>query len=338
MARVEIKEPREQEAHFGLYRTSAGGDESIIVRRKVGEPTDYTHKQSRKLKRQRDNLTLASQHYSHLSPRQKAITRHQFEEVEYQKSHGKTDTKLLSGRQLFISKEMHSLETTQKQLVLPHELCIMLVDEDHEPLSGELWLRYLKDAEWLEIWKEELATGNWLFTQTPRGQEAYRPYGEADGYHDPELESLQYMTESQLLAYRYHILQPGPSIKELLYQLPYEHTHFACMGFYIKRYIQPTEPLAQVAVYTSITSHGFHGKFTVGIKDLPADPPPEEWIVKQDRLITWRYFRTYNYLTILPATALNPGTGYFLYLMVENVEVPYWWGYYDYWLLTDPIG
>ncbi|GAJ18196.1 unnamed protein product, partial [marine sediment metagenome] len=64
MATVHIKEPREQEAHFGLYRTTAGGDETIFVRRKIGEPTDYMHTKSRKLKQQRDNLALASQHYS----------------------------------------------------------------------------------------------------------------------------------------------------------------------------------------------------------------------------------------------------------------------------------
>ncbi|MBA7536149.1 hypothetical protein ES705_28411 [subsurface metagenome] len=206
MARVDIKEPREQESHFGLYRTSAGGQQFIIVRRKVGEPTDYMHTKSRKLARQRDNLTLASQHYAHLTPSQKAITRHQIEEVEYQKSHGKTDTKLLMGRQLFISKEMHSLEITQKQLVLPYELCIMLVDENLSPLAGELWLRYLKDGEWLDVGKEELATGSWLFSRTPRAQEAYRVYGEAEGYFDPELPWHQFMTEDEIRAYHYHKL------------------------------------------------------------------------------------------------------------------------------------
>jgi len=218
MARVDVIKKRIQASHFGLYRTSTGGDESIIVRRKVGEPTDYMHTKSRKLARQRANLTVASQHYSHLTPSQKAITRHQIEEVEYQQSHGKTDTKLLLGRQLFISKEMHSLETAGKQLVLPYQLCIMLVDELLLPLEGELWLRYLKDAEWLDVASEELATGSWLFSQVPRGQEAYRPYGEAENYYDPELPEHQFMTESQLLAYRYHILLS--TLEKICHALP----------------------------------------------------------------------------------------------------------------------
>ncbi|MBA7624112.1 hypothetical protein ES703_31516 [subsurface metagenome] len=180
----------------------------MIVRRKVGEPTDFMHTKSRKLKKQRDNLALASQHYANLTPSQKAITRHQFEEVEYQKSHGKTDTKLLSGRQLFISKEIHSLETTGRQIVLPYELCIMLTDYALNPLDGELWLRYLKLGEWIDCRKEQLATGCWLFSEVPRAQEAYRPYGEAEGYLDPQEEQYQAMSADEIRAYHYHRLLP----------------------------------------------------------------------------------------------------------------------------------
>lgn len=206
MARVDIKAPREQAAHFGLYRTSAGGQQFIIVRRKVGEPTDTAHANSRKLKRQRDNLSLASQHYSRLTPSQKAITRHQIEEVEYQKSHGKTDTKILLGRQLFIAKEMRSLATKGKQLVLPLELCIILVDENGEILQGELWLHYQSGESWLEAGKERLSKGNWLFSQVPAAMSAYRPYGEAEGYIDEQLEAYQFMTEEEIRAYHYHAL------------------------------------------------------------------------------------------------------------------------------------
>lgn len=209
MARVNVGQVREQEAHFGLYRTSAGGDESIIVRRKVGDPTDYEHSYSRKLKTQRDNLALASQHYAHLSPSQKAITRHQFEVVEFQKSHGKTDTKLLAGRQLFISREMRSLATTGKQLVLPHEVCIILVDEGFHLLDGLLWLRYLKDGSWIDTQAEQLATASWLFSRVPRDQEAYRVYGEAPGFFDPLLPEAQHMSAEALLGYHYHHLHSG---------------------------------------------------------------------------------------------------------------------------------
>jgi len=206
MARVEVKILREQAAHFGLYRTSAGGDASIIVRRKVGEPTDYLHSKSRKLIRQRENLALASQHYASLTPGQKADTRRQIDFIEYQKSHGKTDTKLLRGRQLFIAREMKALHTTGKRLLVPHEICIMLVDKFLNPLTGHLWLRYLDLDEWWNIDSRELCPANWLFMTVPPAQEAYRPYGEALGYYDPELPEHQFMTENELKLYHYHIL------------------------------------------------------------------------------------------------------------------------------------
>jgi len=238
MATVKVVQPRIQEAHFGLYRTSAGGDESIVVRRKIADPTDYKHTKSRKLHRQREAFSQASHHYSQLTPTQKAITRHQFEEVEYQQSHGKTDTKLLTGRQLFISKEIRSLNVTQKRLVLPYELCIMLVDENQAPLEGELWLRYLKDGEWKDIGKEELAEGSWLFSQTPREQEAYRPYGKAPNYYDPELPEHQNMTEAEILAYHYHVL--NSKLVKMCHSLPHALTAIDTIAGY--RFSQPFIP------------------------------------------------------------------------------------------------
>lgn len=206
MARVTPGKSREQETHFGLYRTGAGGDQAIIVRRKVGEPTDYLHPTNKKLALQRALMGLASQHYSHLTPTQKAITRHQIAEVEYQRSHGPTDTKILLGRQLFIAQELRKLKATQKQLVLPYELCIVVTDEDLNPIEGELWLRYRKEDTWTDCGKEEIYPGNWLFSHVPRAKEPYQVYGEAAGYYDPELPETQTMSEQDILTYHYHKL------------------------------------------------------------------------------------------------------------------------------------
>lgn len=164
------------------------------------------HLNSRKLKTQRRNFALASQHYARLSPNQKAITRHQFEEVEYQTSHGKTDTKLLMGRQLFIAKDIHELNVAQREIKPPLEACIILVDPSGEPVEGELWLRYLKNGDWLECEKEQLSPLDWLFPNVPPGQEAYQVYGEAVGYLDPLAPEFLAMTEKQLKAHHYHQL------------------------------------------------------------------------------------------------------------------------------------
>ncbi len=164
------------------------------------------HTKSRKLKIQRQNLALASQHYAHLSPSQKATTRHQIEEVEYQTSHGKTDTKLLLGRQLFISKDIHCLNVAQRQILPPLEACIILSDQDRNPLAGQLWLRYLKDYQWHDVPKLELSLGSWMFAKVPARQQAYQVYGEAPGFIDPCFPRYQYMTETALRAHHYHSL------------------------------------------------------------------------------------------------------------------------------------
>ncbi len=268
MATVKIGTPREQSSSFGLYRTSAGGDESIVVRRKVGEPTDVNHTNSGKLARQRYELTLASQHYARLTPSQKAITRHQFEEVEYQKSHGKTDTKLLKGRQLFISKEMHSLETTQKQLVLPHELCIMLVDYQHNPLDGQLKLSYLKAGDWIETGKEQLRTGSWLFSQVPRGQAPYRPFGSAIGHYDPQHPEYQNMSEKEILSYPYHVLYSGTSSPGYVFASAY--------WLHSYPFVAPFN-VSTVRVESTLHCFDFDGTLKIGLKDYVYPSPLPEW-------------------------------------------------------------
>lgn len=209
MARVEITEFRAQYAHFGFYRTSAGGDQDIFVRRKVGEPTDYMHLKSKRVQEQRARMATASRHYASLTPTQKARLRNQLRFVSRVGSGSVSEEVLLKGRQLFISEDIRELKTKGKLKTLPYELCIMLVDEALNPLEGELWLRYLEGEEWIDCEKKELVLGNWLFSQVPPRKEFYRVEGEATGYWDPELPEHQFMTESYLKTYHYHILSSG---------------------------------------------------------------------------------------------------------------------------------
>jgi len=206
MARVNVKKLREQAAHFGLYRQGLGSGDIMIIRRKVGEPTDYMHTKSRKVKQQREDLALASRHYANLTPTQKGFTRHQFEEVEYQVNHGKTDTKILTGRQLFVAKEVRSLRATGKQLVIPFEVCIVLTDQDLNPLEGELWLFIWVEGEPFDLPREKLAPTDWLFSRVPPGYAPYHPLGQAEGYHDSEDPETTYLDEKALKAYHYHKL------------------------------------------------------------------------------------------------------------------------------------
>jgi len=324
MARVYILQPREQAAHFGLYRTSPDGEETIFVRRKVGEPTDYMHTKSRKLKTQRDNLTLASQHYASLTPGQKAITRHQFEEVEYQKSHGKTDIKLLSGRQLFISKEIHSLNTAGKQLEIPYDLCIILADQGFSPLDGNLWVRYLKDGNWKNCKKEELAKGSWLFTEVPTKQEAYQIEGEADGFFDPMLAEHQSMTEQAIRAYRYHhllIAVPGYgySFMAAWWQLPHLFTAHVSAG--------------TIHISSTLTTYDFTGDLIVGIKDYPEPEPPFQWIQKHTHAVIAGSPNPRHYYDTFGGLGLQEGKQYYIWHELIDNGTNLWEGGVNYYLI-----
>ncbi|MBA7573854.1 hypothetical protein ES708_15652 [subsurface metagenome] len=167
MATVEITTKREQAAHFGLFRVSPGGNQAIFVRRKVGEPTDYMHTKSKKVKRQREVFAQASIHYSHLTGRQRHELKTHIEEVEYIRDHGKTDTKILQGRALFISKDIHSLAITHKPLALPGEICVVLADQFDTPIPGWIYLLYYTDGDQIYNYPDEISPSNHLFRDIP---------------------------------------------------------------------------------------------------------------------------------------------------------------------------
>lgn len=260
------------------------------------------HTKSRKLKIHRQNLALASQHYAHLSPSQKAATRHQIEEVEYQTSHGKTDTKLLLGRQLFIAKDIHYLNVAQRQIQPPLEACIMLTDQGLNPLDGELWLRYLKDDQWHDIPKEELSLGSWMFEKVPARQEAYQVYGEATGFFDPKLSKHQAMTESYLRTYHYHELFSSV--------LPYAWT-FASRYWVVSHKRTPRSTHSILHFHSRLTTWEFSGTLTIALWRTGYPYPPEDMIC----------CRTYP----ISASDPDPKNYYTTFSGLNLIEgVPYW--------------
>lgn len=204
MAVVERGEPRIAPKHFGLYRTSAGGDEQVIVRRKVGEPTDYMHLNSRAVLDQRNRLSFASRHWSNLKPSQKAAWRYKMAWVS--KTGSPSQEVLLKGRELFISQDIHDQISTQEQVPMAFDICIILCNQFYEPLSGQLHLIYTEGGDEKSAPGMELATGNWLFPNVPPKCHPYRVWGEAEGYFDPERPEDQSMSEWALKNKHWHVL------------------------------------------------------------------------------------------------------------------------------------
>jgi hypothetical protein len=207
MATVKIGTPHYQDAHYGLYRTLLGGDERVIIRRKIGEPVDVEHNKSRKLAQQRERLTVASRHWTNLTPSQKNFWRSQIRFVS--RTGSPSEDVLLAGRQLFVSEEIASLLSTGTQVATGYELCIILCDELYKPLWGYLTVSYFENGVWTACLGQELERGNWLFSNVPKGKEVYRIEGWAFGYIDPKRPEDQQATEQYLIGKHYHVLVQG---------------------------------------------------------------------------------------------------------------------------------
>lgn len=162
------------------------------------------HTNSIPLARQRARLATASQHWNNLTPTQKNAWHNKLGYVSRQGS--PSEQVLLSGRQLFISQEISSLNSKGQQLQPGYELCIVLCNEDYEALLGMLTVSYLENNVWTPCQSEQIAPGNWRFPDVPRAKQSYRIEGEVPNYTDPKLQQDQFATEEYLRYKHYHVL------------------------------------------------------------------------------------------------------------------------------------
>lgn len=204
MATVKLSPEQNRNASFALYRTRIAGDERVVVRRMVAPRSFTQHSNSIPLARQRARLATASQHWNNLTPSQKNTWRHKLGYVSRQGS--PSEQVLLSGRQLFISQEISSLNSTGQQLKPGYELCIVLCNEDYEALLGMLTVSYLENNVWNVCQAEQIAPGNWRFPDVPRAKQSYRIEGQVSNYTDPKLQRDQFATEDYLRSKHYHVL------------------------------------------------------------------------------------------------------------------------------------
>ncbi len=234
MATIIQGEKRVAFGHYGFYQTHAGGDLPVIVRRTIGDPTCWMHSNSRPVLLQRERFKRAVQHYASLTPPQKWLSKRRLGDVEYIDNHGKTQVKMLSGRQLVISEDIHELTTTGHFTEQPFQVCIILCDPDYEPLKGTLHLEYRDAGGWHEVEGRELVLGNWLFVEVPGKMESYWVWGETEGWIDPDKPEDRNLSEAQLKAKHWYRMEAYVGEKLTSFSDP-SHEITSVDGYVLKR-------------------------------------------------------------------------------------------------------
>lgn len=276
------------------------------------------HSKSARVKDQRERLATASRHYASLTPIQKARLRHQLRFVSRVGSGSVSEEVLLQGRQLFISEDIREIKTKQKLLSPLFEVCIVLCDKEYNPLVGKLWLYYWIAGEWHEIPGQELAIGNWLFTAVPPGQAAYRVYGEADGFFDPELARYQWMSEKRLKQHHAHIL----------YQKGTSYLYSFSSGAQSYGRIQTAKiSFTGIHIWAKILFYNYSGRFDVALFRGRLSLKPEDEIGRRHFDVKAgeedpRYFDVFfdNFY-------ISKGSDYTMWFLRLDPPYPFWKGY-----------
>ena len=173
MAKVKLKELRELEAGYHIYRQPSPAGEMIIVRRKVATPTDVEHRSSKATQAQRQRFARASKKWASLPPVVRADLRQNYGIVDVQTPHGLSTIDVLQGSHLFISQEIHQQKYHQEHVQVPMWLCVQTVDPKGRvidvPLS--LWNYYVPGCRPAPAYY--ISPGNTFFYPVPESDQLY---------------------------------------------------------------------------------------------------------------------------------------------------------------------
>lgn len=162
MARVTIGTKRPQASNTGIYSQSLKSGDVITCRRKILTPADVIHPGSKATALQRQRFTRAVQRYSQLPRPNKQRLKNEYQFISYQPPHGRSDTKLLSGKSLAISLDIHDLATKGTVHPIPTDLCMIVTDAAGDPLEVK---RIFLSSSWLHgfiAYFEHLGNANYL--------------------------------------------------------------------------------------------------------------------------------------------------------------------------------
>jgi len=212
MAKVTLGKQRPQTSNSGLFKQTLPSGDTIVVRRKLFSPSDSLHPGSKATALQRSRFTRASQSYSHLPRTTKQRLKQEYAFVDYQTPHGRTDTKLLYGKSLAISQDIHSLLVTGIVKTRPTDLCVISQDAAGTGLEVQV-LHLVAGVFSGKSWDaEHLGEANYLFTAVDTDRDLYTLWYTADGWRPT---AYSYPNWPTLLAHRTIIAHPDFWMRQL---------------------------------------------------------------------------------------------------------------------------
>jgi len=205
MAKVTLGQKREIEGGYHIYRQPSQAGDLITVRRKVAMPSDVQHSSSKPTQRHRQIFSRASKRWAAIPAPVRADLQHNYGYVPVQGHPAAVDYKVLKGRELFLSQEMHGLEYLDTHLELPLYLCFILTDECNTTLDLQAHLMTGDYAHWEECRGYYLCPGNTLFYPVPREEPLYLLGYATAGYFGKQIFTYYY---SDILKLRRQTVMP----------------------------------------------------------------------------------------------------------------------------------
>jgi len=255
-------------------------------------------------------------------------------EVEVEKSHGKTELRLLKGRELFIARDIRSLKTTGQLMTLPFEVCIILTDLDENPLDGDLYLYYKTGGVWKECSRVDLTPSDWLFSLIPANQESYHPIGAADGYFDFELPET-YMSSWALRRYHYHKIGKLQDILDWLNALytGYFYAFYTNIKNSSYDFYHP-DLVSTIAIHSKIKVPGYTGTLKVGLSATRDPVLPDDWLSCREYHIFNATDEWINYLAFHTIAPFYPTDTRYIIHQIETNPPSHFKGDISYWNVT----
>jgi len=155
-----------------------------------------------------------------------------------------------------------------------------------------------------------------LFSKVPPAQEAYRPYGEAEGYIDPQDEEYQYMKEKDIRAYHYHRLLPYKVIFELTG--PVWRVFYLYQGWRLAQTfaLTETQPITGVVFLCSRYLTGNDGTLYIRVYETTDSIPTGIALTQGERRLTTMTEQANPFTIPVAPYTLN---AYHRYAIVANV-------------------